>query len=400
MGWETDLQQASFRGVLFDCVSINDTSTKSIAVQQAPYSNDAVVEDMGKDPLRISLRIFLSGEDYLTFLNALNTAFSMTGEGELIHPIYGIKNVYTLNSQVVHSSETVNGCDIDVDFLVAKSDKKPFFVPQKIESEISYTQVIRNPANAFQSELEKLKNSDTNKYFDYVIKLKNGLKKAYQILGSVRSSVDNILSPSQWAIELVDDVVRLATFEVNDISAISKWRSMVERVNRVSNLFNDSLEDSQAFKQLWRSVSVAASTAAAKSIIDQAKLESLNNQQASITPIDLAIVRQQVRTSIQLTIKSEREISQTQAYEANIDPSLQVLEYKNLAAQVHESIQALIETRPPINNTFVYLHCTSHLLAHQLYGDMNRAEEIKRLNPTIQNFGLLQSGTELTAYAR
>ncbi|MEG2922090.1 MAG: multidrug DMT transporter, partial [Acinetobacter sp.] len=86
---------------------------------------------------------------------------------------------------------------------------------------------------------------------------------------------------------------------------------------------------------------------------------------------DLAVIRKQVRKDIQAAINAEREITQEQAKQSNIDPALQVAQYKTLANDVHEQIQALIETRPPIRNTPILLLCTSQWLAHQLYGDMN-----------------------------
>lgn len=401
MGWKTELQQASFRGVLFECTSTNDSTAKALAVQQAPYSNDAIVEDMGNDAERISLRIFLSGDDYLIYLDALKTAFAFTGQGELVHPIYGIKNVNVQNWNVVHNTETVDGCDIDVDFIVAKAERKTLFIPRTLPPEIVYTHVILTPAAALQSELEQLKDKDPSLFFKVVNRIRNGLQTARRILGTVRSTIDNILSPPDWAVGLVDDVVRLATFELTDISAISKWQSMIDRVKRVSKIFeNDDEIDSAAFKQLWRSVSVASSVAAAQAIVKQTRTDMSQNRDVKVTPIDLAIVRRQVRKEIKQAIVIEREINQSQALQSNIDPALQVAQYKTLASDVHDQIQALIETRPPIRTTPVLLPCTVHWLAHQLYGDMNRAEEVKRLNPTVFNFAVLQSSMELITYAR
>ncbi|RSN77890.1 DNA circularization N-terminal domain-containing protein [Acinetobacter haemolyticus] len=401
MAWETELQHASFRGVLFDCISVSDSSSKALAAHQAPYSDDAIIEDMGKDAQRIAVQIFLSGSDYLVYLNALETAFSLTGEGEFIHPIHGIKNVNAQNWNVTHNTDTVDGCIIDVDFLVAKADRKALFIPRSLPSELEYTNVILTPAAALQRELEQLKDKDPNLFFTIVNRIGNGLKKARQILGIARSTIDNILSPPTWAVGLIDDVVRLATFEFDDISAISKWRSMIDRVNRVAKIFDeDNANDSPTFKQLWRSISIASSVAAAQTIVKQTRSEMAQNRDINVTPIDLAIVRQQVRKDIQQTIIIEREITQDVATQFNIDPALQVAQYKTLANDVHDQIQALIETRPPITNTPILLPCTAHWLAHKLYGDMNRAEEIKRLNPSVFNFATLQAGMELITYAR
>ena len=409
MAWSTDLQQASFRNIEFECVQTSESVSKALAIQQSPYSNKALIEDMGKDAEKISLRIFLSGENYLLYLNALIAAFTLTGEGELIHPIHGIKKVFVANWNIVHNTETVDGCDLDVEFVEAETKERALFTPT-VDIEINTQTFFYTPASALANELGRLKDKDPNAFFKVINRIRNGLQKARQILGVVRSTVDNILSPPDWAVGLVDDVVRLATFEFTDISAISKWQSLSNRLKRVGQIFDDkdSSNDSPAFKQMWRAVTVASSASVAQAIVKQTKLEISQNQTSieitqnfsSITPIDLAVIRQQVRTDIQKAIDIERAITQEQATISNIDPVTQVAQYKVLATIVHDQIQALIETRPPIHTTPILLHCTAHWLAHQLYGDMNRAEEIKRLNPTILNFALVQSGTELITYAR
>lgn len=401
MAWTTDLQQASFRNIEFECIQTSESVSKALAIQQSPYSNKALIEDMGKDAEKISLRIFLSGENYLLYLNALIAAFTLTGEGELIHPIHGIKKVFVANWNIVHNTETVDGCDLDVEFVEAEAKERALFTPT-VDIEINTQTFFYTPASALANELGQLKNKDPNAFFKVINRIRNGLQKARQILGVVRSTVDNILSPPDWAVGLVDDVVRLATFEFTDISAISKWQSLSNRLKRVGQIFDDkdSTNDSPAFKQMWRAVTIASSASAAQAIVQQTKLDTTQNKVVNITPIDLAVIRQQVRTDIQKAINTERTITQEQATISNIDPVTQVAQYKVLATTLHDQIQALIETRPPIRTTPILLHCTAHWLAHQLYGDMNRAEEIKRLNPAVLNFALVHSGMGLMTYAR
>ncbi len=38
-----------------------DTAPKTVAIKQAPYSNEAEIEDMGNDPRRISIQAVLPG---------------------------------------------------------------------------------------------------------------------------------------------------------------------------------------------------------------------------------------------------------------------------------------------------------------------------------------------------
>ena len=55
-------------------------------------------------------------------------------------------------------------------------------------------------------------------------------------MGIVKEGVEDILSPKDWAVGLVDDITKLVTFDTN-ISAISQWRDVINRVNRFEKLF-------------------------------------------------------------------------------------------------------------------------------------------------------------------
>lgn len=166
MGWETDLQDASFRGIEFECVSTNDSTQKALAVKQSPYSSDAEIEDMGADPRKISLRILLAGKDYKQWLDALEAAFNLTGPGELIHPVFGIKSAQVANWSVQHGADNVDSCDIDVDFIVATAEKRALFVPVKQPEKVQLVYITRWPAEAVQAQLEQLKEADPNKYLN------------------------------------------------------------------------------------------------------------------------------------------------------------------------------------------------------------------------------------------
>ena len=108
MGWKDDLQDASFRGVQFECTSTNESGSKSLAVKQAPYSNKANVEDLGNNPLKISIEAIFSGENYKIEMDALWAALVATGSGELIHPVHGVMQVYAESYQIGHVAEDVD----------------------------------------------------------------------------------------------------------------------------------------------------------------------------------------------------------------------------------------------------------------------------------------------------
>ncbi|MGQ1501244.1 DNA circularization protein [Acinetobacter baumannii] len=391
MGWDTDLQDASFRGVQFECTSTKDASSKTLAIKQAPYSDQAEIEDMGNEPRRISIQAVYTGSDYLTWVNALESALLATGSGELIHPVFGVQQVNVVNHQVDHDAENPDFCSISIEFIKAKAEKRELFVPVAVPEKIATTTIIDAPASALESALEKLKIADSDKLFSTVNTIRNGIDQARTYLGVAKQAIEDVLSPADWIVGLVDDVTKLVTFDTN-ISALSKWRDVVHRVERFENLFQND-DDSPELQRVWRSTHTASQVAIAQQVVSTTRSEMANNQEISFTPVDLALVRKKTREVLQQAIREERAIN-------TFESITQIQVYKDVAAQIQDQIQELIETRPPITKTQIPVPCTLHWLAHYLYGDMSRADEIRRLNPDLINPAALQVGMELTIYAR
>lgn len=477
MGWKDDLQDASFRGVQFECTSTNESGSKSLAVKQPPYSNKASVEDMGNNPLKISIEAIFSGENYKIEMDALWAALVATGSGELIHPVHGVMQVYAESYQIGHVAEEVDACKISIEFLQAEDKERSLFIPVTVSQQIDLINIVSAPASMLQTVLKKLQEFDPKKYFTFVTKIRNGINTARKFLGSVKSAVENVLSPD-WIVDLIDDVTRLATFDTN-ISAISKWREQFKRTQRFERLFQNNSSNGnsrqvsnsatvaiskwrdvfkrvqqfeklyqdesspQILRQTWRAIHVAAVVAVTQQVVATVRKEMAENgnisftpvglaqnrnisftpvglaqnRNISFTPVELAVIRQANRKLIQQAINSERALiaaataAQNNNAGINVEDDApaselifiamtQIQVYKQLADQIHLQIQELIEVRPPITTTKVLVPCTLHWLAHALYGDMDRAEEIRRLNPDLENPAILRTGMELTVYAR
>ncbi len=413
MGWKDELQDASFRGVQFECTATNDAASKSLAIKQAPYSNKAAVEDMGNDPRKISIDAIYVGEDYKIWLDALEAALLATGSGELIHPIYGVKQVNVASYNVAHAAEEVDSCKISIEFIQAEDKERPLFIPVAVS--IPLFSIPDSPITALQSVLKKLQQFNPNKFFSFVNKIRDGINSARQFLGAVKSTIENVLSPD-WIVGLIDDATRLVTFDTN-ISAISKWRDVFKRIQRFEKLFQNDDDTPKVMQQTWRAVQVATAVAVTQQVIATVRKEMSENKTVSFTPIELAVIRQANRKLLQQAISSERALiagssnvqnnnvginveDDATASEVIFIAMTQIQVYKQLADQIHLQIQELIEVRPPITKTQILVPCTLHWLAHSLYGDMNRADEIRRLNPDLFNPAVLQVGMELTVYAR
>lgn len=395
MAWKDDLQDASFRGVPFECISTKDAVSKSQAIHQAPYSDEAYIEDMGKDPRKISIQAVFTGEDYKAESDNLIIALDETGSGELIHPIYGVCTASVLSHNVDHDAENVDACYISIEFILGKDQQKTFFVPVATVDSIDTASIIDAPATALETALEQLNNADKNQFFTVVNNIRNGINTARSYLNLAKATIEDILSPADYIVGLVDDLSQLVTFDTS-ISAISKWRDLAKRISRFGHLFTDD-DTPTSLKQLWTATQVASTVAVTQQIIESVKSDMVAGNEVSLTPIDLAVIRQQNRQVIQAAINTEREQTDDALQLTSVT---QIQIYKDVADQLHLQIQELIETRPPITTTTILVPCTLHWLAHQLYEDYTRADEIRRLNPNLQNPAVLLKGMELTVYAR
>lgn len=104
MTWREDLRRvdfagrkligASFRGVPFFVESSDHSGGRRIVVHQFPLRDKPFVEDLGKIAGAFRVEGYVIGDDYLAQKEALLVALEDTaGPGELVHPYYGVRRV-------------------------------------------------------------------------------------------------------------------------------------------------------------------------------------------------------------------------------------------------------------------------------------------------------------------
>ncbi|MBF7683907.1 DNA circularization N-terminal domain-containing protein [Acinetobacter sp. B5B] len=394
MAWKDELQDASFRGIGFECTSIKDSTSKTQVVHQAPFSDEAIIEDLGIEPRKISITATFTGNTYKADSDQLIDALNERGTGIFIHPIYGLCNASVLSHNIDHEADNVDACNISIELIIGKN-QQTFFTQATVPQSTSISTIINVPATALQNELVQLDNQNHTALFNVVSRIRTGINNARNLLHLTKKTIDDALSPPTYITALVDDFSQLATFDTS-ISALAKWRDLSKRITRLNSLFKH--DESINLQQTWRATVVSHHIALAQAVIAQTRRELSQSTSTitSFTPLELALVRQSVRQAIQHAITAEREINSDLTL-INIE---QIQTYKRLADEIHLNIQALIEQQPPLTTTIVTMPCTLHWLAHQLYGDYSRASEIQRLNPRLNNPALLLKGMELNVYAR
>ena len=141
MAWNKNLQECSFRGVVFDVMKTDDSADRAIAEHAYPYLDGADVEDLGRGARRVSIEAFfwdgvVAGDTpadsrlesgYENRLREFLKVLDAPGSGELIHPVFGsIKTAQVTRYTIRHEAENVDQCAVSVEFIES-TPGNPFF---------------------------------------------------------------------------------------------------------------------------------------------------------------------------------------------------------------------------------------------------------------------------------
>jgi len=96
MSWQSELQQATFRGIPFAVLGGESRFGRRVAVHQYPMRDKPYVEDLGRSTRRINLSGFLvenslvyGGGSVIAQREAMVAAAEMAGPAQLVHPTLG-----------------------------------------------------------------------------------------------------------------------------------------------------------------------------------------------------------------------------------------------------------------------------------------------------------------------
>jgi prophage DNA circulation protein len=117
MAWETDLQDASFRGVAFDIINTRDSMQRDIAQHEYPYRDGANIDDLGGKPRSLQCQAVFFGDDYESRLQAfmrhwIHVVGRADSSGVRLMP-----DMLCYVYQVNHEADNPDYCTVDLQFL-------------------------------------------------------------------------------------------------------------------------------------------------------------------------------------------------------------------------------------------------------------------------------------------
>ncbi|ELT9608079.1 DNA circularization N-terminal domain-containing protein [Raoultella planticola] len=436
MAWETDLQDASFRGVAFDIINTRDSMQRDIAQHEYPYRDGANIDDLGAKPRSLQCQAVFFGDDYESRLQAFMAAIYTRGPGELIHPVFGVMpDMLCYVYQVNHEADNPDYCTVDLQFLQDGLDVE-FFVREwpLSQADAIFNQaqgILDNAATLLDNAMKPLRTAR-----QYLARAKALGVTALNmvavlrgdITGFISSTTDFVNFPSAFMNDIQSALSLQSSAAMSSISSdsavyasapavvIADWAAVKTQADEVAALpaglvtgdVTASVEmpanvTTSDIRELIAMTMISVAIELAQQASDLLSDETIT---ASLSPADISLIAGDARQAVQNAIDSVRSTWAAEMENVSSSETSIALQYqpvidglRDTALSLQSIAVALINARPPMIQRTVASATNLHLLAHQWYGDYTRASELKLLNPSLRDPNHIIPGDVLNGYA-
>ncbi|MDK4605592.1 DNA circularization N-terminal domain-containing protein, partial [Kingella kingae] len=135
--WHTVLQDASYKGVRFDVVNIEESDGKALVEHARAFANGTTLEDMGTTGRQVQIAAVFWGKGYHSRLNKLVETLMQSGAGVLVHPVWGrLQNMVATSWHFRHEADNVDYATLDITFRESGEAQKIFVFENQFLMEI------------------------------------------------------------------------------------------------------------------------------------------------------------------------------------------------------------------------------------------------------------------------
>ncbi len=420
MAWAETFQPASFRGVRFEVERVAQQGSRSVAVHQVPFRNGAAVDDLGLLARRIGVRAVFFGADYESRLKDFLTALEAPGAGELVHPIWGKLRVVAFDWAEEHQADLVDGAEVTVNFVEdAGAGFDQTFAQRTFTSRAdavaSAAAAARVPAD--EAVVRRVQAVPTLAFpritvlRDLVTQARTALTGLLNTTGlrALLSDLDPLLYPRAYVADLRAIVDR--AFQGLPLGGRNPaYGAVAMSVPASSTLWGDWTRGARLMDPALAVLTPQAALVDADMAGDAAVLQAHTRihmatgmaelaatvlaSQADTTDLTRAQIEAltgQARTALQLAMDGTRNALPAEWEGRTIDGLRQT------ADALQETARALIATRPQLVLQPAPAGGPARLLAHLLYNDAARADELALVNRLGRKV-LLDAGDPLEVY--
>ena len=420
--WHTILQPASYKDAGFEIENMDERNGKALAEHARPFVNGIDLEDMGTTGREVQLSAVFWGKGYAGRLKKLLDKLEERGGGVLVHPVWGrMQNLIASSWSYRHEADYADFSRLDVTFREA-TEAQPIFVFENhflmdLERIIEQIDTYRAAGEGFIDALtavmaqgQALRGSAAGLW-----------SVAAGVFEAVRSlfDLDDVRFTSRGGYSqkafsagfprLFDDLGEMARTGLRQSAYLDRddkggagvrqcYDAAAAKADAVSGLVADMgkgrLKDGvkrqvETVGLMVRLITDVALTEVA------ADLVGANSE--TMTAPELMHINRDMRLRFQTTLEGLRQTDGAGMEDAVYEAEEAV---RQTASRLNALVAAAINQKPPLLVRAAPIDGTVHQIAHEFYGDLNRAEELVRLNPHIIHPAFVKRGTWVNLYAK
>lgn len=456
--WHTVLQDASFKGVRFDVMGLEESDGKTLVEHAKPFANGTLLEDMGTTGRQVQVSAVFWGKQYHGRLNRLLEALAENGTGVLVHPVWGrLQNMVAASWHFRHEADYVDYATLDITFRESGEPQKIFVFENQFLMELEHL-IAR--LDTYRAALEG--------WIDSLMMTKQGVSALFGSALGLWSAARGTFA----AVRMLFDLDGTRFGDGGEFQAalfapkIKTWHADLAVMVTIGLLHTanisetgevhpqDSRTPRQRFDAVWRQVhslydvprqvyagvstqSAGGNTQAgyrpvaqtrlqrvtwvqvqtvthmmrltAVSVLFQAACGLIEQYGDSMNAPDLMHINRVVRTTVQNEIAALRDIlqqaqtlpEQNGGSHALYEHTYAVIEsLRLLAGSLNALVVAAINQKPPLVVRSAPLSGTLQQIAFAFYGDIGRTDELLRLNPHITHPSFIAQGDFINGYVQ
>ncbi|WP_126456735.1 DNA circularization protein [Sulfuriflexus mobilis] len=391
--------KGSFRGADFFIPEDDVELGRRNQVFEYPLRDDAYVEDMGKKVRKYNIPAVVIGKDYKQARDKLIVALEKPGAGTLVHPEFGTMQVSIVAARMKSSSRELGKVTFSISFVQAKDQ------PRYPTATNDTAEIVDTKANDALGAVLTDFNTGFNVtgFPQYIRDAASGLSgTALDAIGALAASVPGLPSemsdlvgdiasangslsslvgsPASLASEMVGLIGRLTGIVKQPVNALSIYRSLFSHGDDALPVPRTTVTRQRQSSNQAAIDTLVQRTAVIEAARTSAQLSYANRSQAIVIRDELA---EQLDNHMEATRPDGSPISD-QLFMALVD----------LRVAVIDDLTVRGAELPLVVNYTPFATLPAPVIAHQIYGDARRADEIVASNP-VRHPGFIEGGQAL-----
>lgn len=393
MSWRDRLQPGSFRGIAFFTEQASGTGGRRVAVHEYPLQEEHNAEDLGKAAGSQRLQVYVLGDDYDKLRDQLIDALDAPGPGTLVHPYRGTQRVQIQTYDWSIYTRKGGYCSFTIEYVTA--GKRLYPVASTANATALQTGCT-SAATTMQSSFSETFSVASQPAFvaDTAI---DQVTAAADTLRALNGQISSLVQPVNELVDQIDQLSdEVATLVLQPLTLASRVADII--ISTIGGI-NDIATALESYNSLQLGF---APTYTVPTITPARKRQAINQTATANLLLGMATIetaRFIARSSAPFTTYNQAIDSRDlllQQLDSLIETGTDA-EY-NALVDLQAALMRRVDDVAPgllhVEQIQLQQSVPALVLAHTLYGDATRADELIQRNE-ISHPGFMPAGTDL-----